>query len=270
MAHVSRGLFIAGNWKMFKTNTEARQFVLQLVQDLPSHSKVQAVIAAGFTLLAGLQQAAQQTGLHLQVAAQNMEAQNEGAYTGEVSPVQLKDLNIGMVVLGHSERRAYYNESDTTINLKTKSALSHGILPIVCVGETLEERNAGVTDDIVKTQVLAGLKGLTPEQVGTLVIAYEPVWAIGTGKVCDATEANRVCAWIRQVIASEYGSSSAEAVRILYGGSMKPDNAETLLSGCDIDGGLIGGASLEADSYRQLLRIATETMNRLQPSACRL
>ncbi len=270
MAHANRGLFIAGNWKMFKTNTEARQFVLQLAQDVPSHPKVEAVIASGFTLLAGLQQAAQQAGVSLQVAAQNMESPNEGAYTGEVSPLQLKDLNIGMVVLGHSERRAYYNETDATINLKTKSALSHGILPIVCVGETLEERNAGVTDAVVQTQILASLRGLTPEQVASLVIAYEPVWAIGTGKVCDATEANRVCAWIRQTIASEYGASSAEAVRILYGGSMKPDNAESLLSGSDIDGGLIGGASLDADSYRQLLRIATETMKRLQPIACGL
>ena len=239
MANANRGLFIAGNWKMFKTNTLARQFIFELAQNLPAHPFVETWIAPSFTLLATMQESVQQAGIHLNVAAQNMEAPLEGAFTGEVSATQLNDINVGGVILGHSERRSYYNETNVTINAKTKTALAQGLLPIVCVGETLSEREDGKTDEVVTRQILESLNGLFPEQVAILVVAYEPVWAIGTGKVCETAEANRVCGVIRHVLAEQFGDVTAQTIRILYGGSMKPDNAEELLSQIDIDGVLI-------------------------------
>jgi triosephosphate isomerase len=264
MANASRGLFIAGNWKMFKTNTEARQFVLELAQTMPTHPGVQAWVAPSYTLLATTISNIQQAGITLQVAAQNVESALEGAFTGEVSAKQLNDINVAGVIIGHSERRTYYNETNASVNAKTKTALAQGLLPIVCVGETLSEREAGQTDAVVTAQTLEGLAGLTAPQVASVVIAYEPVWAIGTGKVCETPEANRVCGVIRQVLAEQFGQTTAQAVRILYGGSMKPDNAEGLLASSDIDGGLIGGASLQADSFAQLLTIAKTTLEQLQ------
>jgi triosephosphate isomerase len=264
MANATRGLFIAGNWKMFKTNTEARQFVLELAQNNPTHPQVDAWVAPSFTLLAGTVANIQQAGIRLNVAAQNVESALEGAFTGEVSAKQLKDVNVAGVIIGHSERRSYYNETNASVNAKTKTALAQGLLPIVCVGETLAEREAGQTDAVVTAQTLEGLVDLTAEQVASIVIAYEPVWAIGTGKVCETPEANRVCGVIRQILAEQFGDVTAQAVRILYGGSMKPDNAEDLLGSSDIDGGLIGGASLQADSFAQLLAIAKTTVEKLE------
>jgi triosephosphate isomerase len=264
MAHLNRGIFMAGNWKMYKNNTDARQFVLALAQEMPTHPALEAWVCAGFTLLATTVRTAKEAGLSLHVAAQNMEIAREGAFTGEVSPTQLEELDLQGVVLGHSERRSYYNESNAAVNAKTKSALAHGLVPIVCVGETLSEREAEQTDAVVTQQIQESLKDLSAEQISRVVVAYEPVWAIGTGKVCEPAEANRVCGVIRQSIASTFGSKAAETLRILYGGSMKPDNAAGLLAQSDIDGGLIGGASLEADSFRQLLSIASQELNALE------
>jgi triosephosphate isomerase len=263
MAHTSRGLTIAGNWKMFKTRPEAQSFVTSLAEDMPTHAHVDAIVCAGYTLLGILGETVSRTGIPLTIAAQNMEAHEEGAYTGEVSPLQLKEVNVHTVVLGHSERRSYYNETDATINAKLSVALQHEMLPIVCVGETLEDREAGRTDALVAFQVSEALRDRRPECMAKIIVAYEPVWAIGTGKVCEAAEANRVCALIRQEVAKTFGAPAAEKLRILYGGSMKPDNALELLSQSDIDGGLIGGASLTPASYRQLLQMASQTMDAL-------
>jgi len=263
MAHTSRGLTIAGNWKMFKTRPEAQNFVTSLAEDMPTHAHVAGIICASYTLLAILTETVSRSCIPLTIAAQNMESREEGAYTGEVSPLQLKEVNVGTVVLGHSERRSYYNETDTTVNAKVSSALSHDMLPIVCVGETLNDREAGRTDSLIAFQVSEALRDRSPECIAKIIVAYEPVWAIGTGKVCEAAEANRVCGVIRAEVSEKFGAQAAEKLRILYGGSMKPDNAADLLSQSDIDGGLIGGASLTADSFRSLLQIAGETMDAL-------
>ena len=175
MANATRGLFIAGNWKMFKTNTEARQFVLELSQNMPTHPGVHAWVAPSYTLLATTLSNIQKAGITLQVAAQNVESALEGAFTGEVSAKQLNDINVAGVIIGHSERRTYYNETNASVNAKTKTALVQGLLPIVCVGETLNERESGQTDAVVTAQTLEGLVGLTTAQVAGVVIAYEPV-----------------------------------------------------------------------------------------------
>src|SRR5690606_6332786 len=184
---------------------------------------------------------------------QTMHDAKEGAYTGEVSPVQLKDIGINYVILGHSERRQYFNESDVSVNKKVKAAYEHGITPIMCVGETLEQRESGATASIVENQVAAGVAGLAEEQINQLVIAYEPIWAIGTGKTATAEDANEVCGVIRKKIADLYSQEAADQVRIQYGGSVKPANIEELLGMEHIDGALVGGASLEADSFVKLL-----------------
>jgi triosephosphate isomerase (TIM) len=260
MANKNRGLLLAGNWKMYKTRAEAQAFVADLAPQLPILNGVEAMICPTFTLLPSLVELLKQRKVPVSVSAQTMASVAEGAFTGEVSPTQLKDLDIRGVILGHSERRQYDNETDASVNAKTKSALQHGLMPIVCVGETLAEREAGQTDAIVVNQITKALECLASEQVPGLVIAYEPVWAIGTGKVCETPEANRVCGVIRRQIEALYGHHAAQAVRILYGGSMKPDNAQGLLRQTDIDGGLVGGASLQVGSYLELITIANTIM----------
>ncbi|HEY9744879.1 MAG TPA: triose-phosphate isomerase [Oculatellaceae cyanobacterium] len=242
-----RRLITAGNWKMYKTTDEARQFVealWQKVQPLQNQTLPEIILCTPFTALSATLAKVQELGAPFIVAAQNMESRDSGAYTGEISPLMLLDLSIRWVVLGHSERRQYYNETDESVAQKTAAALKHGMTPIVCVGETLAEREAGTTDAVITRQVKAVLDAIPASDVRKIVIAYEPVWAIGTGKVCEATEANRVCGVIRKLL----GEAGAE-VRILYGGSVKPDNTQGLMSQSDIDGGLIGGASLEPDSF---------------------
>lgn len=252
-------LMMAGNWKMFKTRSAVASFVQEVATQWKAEfNTVDAVVCPSFTLLETALHQVTTAGIGLQVAAQTMESHNDGAYTGEVSALQLNDLGVQAVVLGHSERRQYFNETDAGVNAKTHQALAHNLLPIVCVGETLDERQANQTDAVVTTQTEAALAGLTAEQIATVVIAYEPVWAIGTGKVCEADEANRVCGVIRSCVARLTNASVASQLRILYGGSMKPDNAPQLLAQSDIDGGLVGGASLEATSYVQLLSIASQ------------
>ncbi|MED1862261.1 triose-phosphate isomerase [Fictibacillus nanhaiensis] len=242
---------IAGNWKMNKTLTEARSFVEEVKGLVPSAETVDSVICAPALFLDSL--ADESEGTPLAIGAQNMHFEESGAFTGEISPVMLKDLNVQYVILGHSERRELFGETDELVNQKTHAAFKHGLTPIVCVGETLEQREADKTKDVVKAQTEKGLSGLTDEQMKQTVIAYEPVWAIGTGKTASSEDANEVCAYIRSVVADQFSQDVADAVRIQYGGSVKPDNIKELMGMSDIDGALVGGASLEPKSYLQLL-----------------
>jgi len=249
MASTTRRPIIAGNWKMFKTTPEAAAFTEALqkrVQAKPKDSLPEIILCVPYTALTTVYDSVQRLGASFEVAAQNMDHHDNGAYTGEISPLMLLDLNIRWVVIGHSERRQYFNETDETVAAKTVTALRYGMTPIVCVGELLQEREANLTDRVIEQQIRAVLEQLSPEDYAKVVFAYEPVWAIGTGKVCEADEANRVCKLIRQLIAE---SGPAEQTRILYGGSVKPDNTAGLMGQSDIDGGLVGGASLEPDSF---------------------
>ncbi|MBM7608643.1 triosephosphate isomerase [Lysinibacillus composti] len=242
---------IAGNWKMYKTFDEAVEFVESVREAVPSDEKVDAVICAPALYLPTLVDLATET--DLAIGAQNMHFENEGAFTGEISPSQLEAIHVDYVILGHSERREYFNETDEAVNKKVKAALSHGIVPIICCGETLEEREAGQTEEKVSNQVKAALQGFSSEEVAHMVIAYEPIWAIGTGKTATAEDANHVCGQIRKVVEELYDNSTAQQIRIQYGGSVKPDNIEELLSKEHIDGALVGGASLQVESYLALL-----------------
>ncbi|MFC7371001.1 triose-phosphate isomerase [Fictibacillus iocasae] len=242
---------IAGNWKMNKTLSEARSFVEEVKGLVPSAEAVDSVICAPALFLDCL--ADETEGTPLSVGAQNMHFEESGAFTGEISPVMLKDLNVQYVILGHSERRELFAETDELVNQKTHAAFKHGLTPIVCVGETLEQRESESTKEVVKEQTEKGLAGLTEEQVTQTVIAYEPVWAIGTGKTASSEDANEVCAYIRSLVAEQFSQSAADAVRIQYGGSVKPDNIKELMGMSDIDGALVGGASLDPKSYLQLL-----------------
>jgi triosephosphate isomerase len=242
---------LAGNWKMYKTISQARSFVEHLQGLVGDLSKVEAVICAPFTSLYALKQALE--GTQIQLGAQNMHQAEEGAYTGEVSALMLKDVGAKYVIIGHSERRQYFGETDETVNQKVHAAFKHGLLPIVCVGEDLNQREQGVTKQWVESQVRAALGGVSADEVTRLVIAYEPIWAIGTGKTATAEDANEVCAHIRQVVSEIYGQEKADRIRIQYGGSVKPENIEELMAQPDIDGALVGGASLDPGSFAKLL-----------------
>ena len=240
---------IAGNWKMHKTIAEALEFVNE-VKDRVNNDKVEAVICAPFTLLKDLKQATK--GTNIKIGAQNMHFEEKGAFTGEISPLMLKELDMDYVVIGHSERRQYFNETDETVNKKVLKALEVGIDPILCVGETLEEREAGNTKDVCKVQVEKALENVSKEDLAKVVVAYEPIWAIGTGKTATSEDANDVIAYIREVVANLYGELANE-VRIQYGGSVKPSNVAEIMNQSDIDGALVGGASLEANDYVELV-----------------
>ncbi|MGG1961025.1 triose-phosphate isomerase [Bacillus pumilus] len=242
---------IAGNWKMNKTLGEAVSFVEEVKSSIPSPDKVEAIVCAPALFLEKLKSLS--NGTDLKIGAQNMHFEENGAFTGEISPAALKDLGIGYSVIGHSERREFFAETDETVNKKAHAAFKHGIVPIICVGETLEEREAGKTNELVADQVKKALAGFTTQQVAESVIAYEPIWAIGTGKSSTAKDANDVCAHIRQTVASEYGQEAADSLRIQYGGSVKPANIKEYMAESDIDGALVGGASLEPQSFVQLL-----------------
>ena len=241
---------IAGNWKMFKTVEESLAFVEQ-VKGKAEVAGVESVICAPFTNLPALVEAVK--GTSLKIGAQNVHFADSGAYTGEISGGMLKALGVDYVIIGHSERRAYFAESDAIVNQKVFAAYKHGLTPIVCVGESLEEREAGKTKEVCKVQTEAALQGLTSEQAAQVVVAYEPIWAIGTGKSSTADDANEVISYIREVIAAQFSADVAAAVRIQYGGSVKPGNIKEYMSASDIDGALVGGASLEPDSYIQLV-----------------
>ncbi|MBD8016362.1 triose-phosphate isomerase [Planococcus wigleyi] len=242
---------IAGNWKMYKTAGEAKQFIEEVNGLVPDSDKVDAVICAPALFLSQLVISSQDSAL--QIGAQTMSEEDEGAFTGEISPVQLTDIGVKYVIIGHSERRQYFNETDESANKKVKAAFSHGLTPILCVGETLEQRENGETGSVVEAQVEKGIAGLTEEQISRLVIAYEPIWAIGTGKTATAEDANEVCGIVRKKVAALYNEEAAEELRIQYGGSVKPANIVELMGMEHIDGALVGGASLETESFVKLL-----------------
>ena len=247
---MSRTPIIAGNWKMFKTAAEARQFV-QDVQGKAEVDGVESVICAPFTSLPALVEAA--GGTSIKVGAQNVHFEDNGAFTGEISGSMLKELGVHYVIIGHSERRAYFAETDEIVNKKMHAAFRHGLTPIVCVGEKLEEREAGQTKDVCRVQTEGAFAGLDAAQAAQVVIAYEPIWAIGTGKSSTAADAGEVIGYIRSVVAGLYDGATAAQVRIQYGGSVKPGNIAEYMSEPDIDGALVGGASLEPASYVQLV-----------------
>ncbi|WP_028308019.1 triose-phosphate isomerase [Desulfitibacter alkalitolerans] len=242
---------IAGNWKMHKTSHEAQEFIEKLAANLKGVEEADVIVAPAFTSLEAAVKAAQ--GSQIKIAAQNMHWENKGAYTGEISPAMLRDLGVTHCIIGHSERRQYFAETDHTVNKKVRAALDNEIIPIVCVGEILEEREKGDTFNVVEKQTKAALEGLTSTQVAELILAYEPVWAIGTGKTSSADDAQEVITKIREIIANDFGRESAGRVRIQYGGSVKPENIKGFMEQSDIDGALVGGASLEVDSFLKLI-----------------
>ena len=251
---ISRKKLIAGNWKMNKTSADAVALVGDLVAAVGRQTDVEVVVCPPFTSLEAVAKAID--GSTLKLGAQNMHPEASGAFTGEVSAPMLRALFATHVILGHSERRAYFAETDAFINKKVLAALKHQLRPILCVGETLAERESGSTLKVVQTQLEAGLDGVSKELAPSVVIAYEPVWAIGTGKVATTEQAQEVHAFIRGLLTKLFTEPVAQKVRILYGGSMKPSNAPELLAQKDIDGGLIGGASLEARSFVELVTAA--------------
>ncbi|WP_156285860.1 triose-phosphate isomerase [Oceanivirga salmonicida] len=245
-----RKTIIAGNWKMNKTVSETKIFFNEL---LPLVKNINANVIVGVPTTS-LQVASEITnGTIIKIAAQNMNANLSGAYTGEISPLMLKDLGIEYVILGHSERREYYKECDKIINEKVKSAINNGLKPILCIGEKLEDRENGLTNEVVKTQLIKGLLGVCEKGIQNVIIAYEPVWAIGTGKTATPEMAQEVHAFIRQLLSDLYSNEIANEITIQYGGSMKPENVISLLDQKDIDGGLIGGASLDPSSFIKLI-----------------
>ncbi|MDR0853019.1 MAG: triose-phosphate isomerase [Clostridiales Family XIII bacterium] len=238
-----RKKLIAGNWKMFKTTAEAVAFADEfkaLIEDKELISDV--AIAAPFTQLAALNDSFR--GTAVKVGAQNVHFEEEGAYTGEISANMLTEIGVDYVIIGHSERRQYFAETNESVNLKLKAAFKHGIVPILCVGEVLEERDAGKEFEVVRKQLTEGLSGIGAKDAGTLVIAYEPVWAIGTGRTATADQAEEMCAYIRKVVSELQNEDVAAKVIIQYGGSVKPENAAEILGRENIDGALVGGASL--------------------------
>lgn len=240
---------IAGNWKMNKTIAQAIEFINE-VKDKVQNDKVEAVICAPFTLLKDLKEITK--GTNIKIAAQNMHYADNGAFTGEVNAQMLKEIGMDYVLVGHSERREYFNETDETCNKKVLKALETGINPILCCGETLEQREADETKNVCKVQVEKALENVSNEDITKVVVAYEPIWAIGTGKTATSQEANDVIKYIREVLTELYGELANE-VRIQYGGSVKPSNVSEIMSQSDIDGALVGGASLEASDYTQLV-----------------
>ena len=245
---------IAGNWKMNKTAADGVALTKDIVAEIGRETGVDVVVCPPFTALESVARVLE--GQAIKLGAQNMHPEKSGAYTGEVSAEMLRTLYVTHVILGHSERRSYFAETDAFINKKVLSALANQLKPILCVGETLAEREGGSTLAVVQRQVEGGLQGVTPEQITAVIIAYEPVWAIGTGKVATTEQAQEVHAYIRDLLTKLYGAALAQKVRILYGGSMKPSNAVELLAQKDIDGGLIGGAALEARSFIELVKAA--------------
>jgi len=241
---------IAGNWKMYKTVAEAVALASEVRAG--SGGDAEVVVAPAFTALPAVAEALRGSAIGL--AAQNMHPAVEGAFTGEVSPVMLKDVGCTHVILGHSERRQFFGETDEGVAKKAEAALAHGLCPIVCVGESLAERESNRTMEVVERQVERALRGLSADQVARILVAYEPVWAIGTGKVATPDQAQEVHAFIRKRITVSHGEPAADAVRVLYGGSVKPDNIGALMAQADLDGALVGGASLTAASFLKIVR----------------
>ncbi len=245
-----RKMIVAGNWKMNKTNTEAVEIVSKLNELIADVKGVEVIIGPPFTALSDVIKVAGK----VKVAAQNMHWEEKGAFTGEVSPIMFHDLGVEYVILGHSERRAYFGETNEMINKKIKSALAHGLKPILCVGEKLEDRENGNTENVVEDHIKGGLEGISKEEFANVVIAYEPVWAIGTGKTATPEQAEEVHAFIRKLLTELFDAEIAENTSILYGGSVKPANSKELISKENIDGGLVGGASLKAEDFSIIVK----------------
>jgi triosephosphate isomerase len=242
---------IAGNWKLYKTNKEAAELITSLIPKVKKNRDVDIVVAPVFTALTSVKQAI--AGSNIMLAGQDCYWEEEGAFTGEVSPKLLLDAGCSHVIIGHSERRQYFGETDETVNKKTKAALTTGLTVLFCIGETLDQREAGKTFDVLNKQVTGGLSGITMEQLNNIIIAYEPVWAIGTGKTATDEQAQEAHAFIRSLVTGLYNQSAGNQIRILYGGSVKPDNIKGLMMQPDIDGALVGGASLKAESFSALV-----------------
>lgn len=247
---------IAGNWKMNKTIEESRRLVTELVIGMKNIGQVDQVLCPPFTDLWAVKEII--AGTDIGLGAQNMHWEASGAFTGEISPVMVSEV-CKYVILGHSERRQYFGETDEKVNKKIKAALTYDLTPIVCIGETLQENKAGKTADVVKRQVQHGLAGLRPEEGSRLIIAYEPIWAIGTGLAATPEHANDIHkAVVREVLTEKFGQNTAQSIRILYGGSVKPENAVDFFSQTDIDGALVGGASLKAESFLKIIKAAVD------------
>ena len=242
---------IAGNWKMFKTIAQAVEFAKEINGNCETEN-VDAVICAPFTMIQALKEELKDT--HVKIGAQNFHYEDEGAFTGEISAKMLLEIGAEFVIIGHSERRQYFNETDETVNLKAKKAIKEGLTPIICVGESLEQREAGITQEIVKNQVLAAYREISAVDAEKTVVAYEPIWAIGTGKTATSAQANEVCMHIRQELENFYDKETAKKIRIQYGGSVKPANVKEIMAQSDIDGALVGGASLIAEDYLKLIK----------------
>ena len=241
---------IAGNWKMNMLPNEAINFIMELTPKV-KETKNEVILCVPYTDLFYSLLSVQDTNIH--IGAQNVFYKESGAYTGEVSPQMLKSIKTEYVIIGHSERRQYFAETDETVNLKLKASLAEGLKPIVCVGETLEQREANETEKVITSQIEKALANLTPKDVENTIVAYEPIWAIGTGKTATSEDANNSIKKIRNKIKELYGEDVSEKVIILYGGSVKPENAKELFSMSDIDGGLVGGASLKVDSFEKIV-----------------
>lgn len=237
---------IAGNWKMNNTISQSVDLV-EKIKSKTLNSEVEVVVAVPFTSLYEVKK--HLYGTEIKLAAQNMHWEDKGAYTGEISPLMLKEIGIDYCIIGHSERREHFNETDETVNLKIKSALKHNIKPIVCIGETLEEREDNIQEEIVEKQIIKAFEGIDKSHIKDIVIAYEPIWAIGTGKTASSEEANKMCGFIRNVIGNIYDEETKSLIRIQYGGSVKPGNIKELMEKEEIDGALVGGASLIAEDF---------------------
>ena len=241
-----RQTVVAGNWKMNKTPAETTALINEL-KPLVAGSNNKCIVCVPYTNLANALEAVK--GTEIGVGAQNMYFEESGAYTGEIAPSMLTEMGVKYVIIGHSERRQYFNETDETVNKKVLKAFEHGLTPIICVGESLEQREQGITFELVALQTKIALLGLTEDQVKKCIIAYEPIWAIGTGKTATSEQAQEVCAKIRETVASVYGDAAAEEIIIQYGGSVNAANSAELFAKADIDGGLVGGASLKANDF---------------------
>ncbi len=251
-----RKTIIAGNWKMNKTPTEARNLIEEMKPLLAANKWCETVLCVPFTDIQSAVKAAK--GSKIAIGAENMHFEKSGAFTGEISADMLKDLGVKYVIIGHSERRQYFNETDEDCNRKIKVALENGLRPILCVGESLEEREQDVTMEIIRKQIKIALRDVDLEDVKKVVIAYEPIWAIGTGKTATAEQANDVCSKIRDCLREKYGARAARGITIQYGGSMNAGNASELLAQPDVDGGLIGGASLKSADFAKIVEAANQ------------
>jgi triosephosphate isomerase len=249
-----RKAIIAGNWKMNKTRPEAKALVEELIPAVKD-ADATVVVCVPFTNLETVLEATK--GTNIQVGAQNVHFEKSGAFTGEISADMLKEMGVEYVVIGHSERRQYFGETDVTVNKRVKAALAAGLKVILCIGEVLEQREQGITFEVCGMQTKIALLGVTEEEMKNVIIAYEPVWAIGTGKTATADQAQEVCEFIRSVLAYLYSDATAQATTIQYGGSMNAGNADELLSKYDVDGGLIGGASLKAEDFAKIVKAAS-------------